>query len=189
AITCPTPGPDYLEVSDGFVADFDGDGIDSGGARVLDCFDLHIDRCARGIVVRTSGIVEACHIERCTADGLAWLKSATEPNVFIADECEFRACGRHGLAMLGDWSQGDSTVSITDCDAIGNTQDGIHLTAVVSSQGSGKLCMSVNDCRCASNGGFGKRMSTISSPGLAALQCAVQMEDCVCTGNGLGGIR
>ena len=86
-ILCATPGPDYLEVCDGYIRTMTGDGIDGGGARVLDCFDLHIDSCNRGIVVHASGFVEACHVERCAADGVTWAKASTDRTCFAADEC------------------------------------------------------------------------------------------------------
>src|SRR5262249_41757895 len=86
-IVVAVPGTDYPEISDATLADLDGDGIDGGGARVLDCFDLHIDHCGRGIVARNSAVIEACHVERCATDGLAWIKpSTTDTTTFLVDE-------------------------------------------------------------------------------------------------------
>src|SRR2546421_584299 len=47
-IQCATPGPDYVEVCDGYIRDMNGDGFDGGGARMVELDDLHIDHCATG---------------------------------------------------------------------------------------------------------------------------------------------
>lgn len=189
ALTASTPGPDYIEISDGWVANFTGDGIDSGGARMIECYDLHINHCARGIVVRTSGIVESCSVERCTSDGIAWARAAvTEPTVFLVDDCDCRACGQHGIAITGDWSSGDSTFSITACDCVGNAGDGIHFLAMAQGAGGtvgGAMC----DCTCARNAGHGTRGSNASAAGTTGARCSLQLDSLVCAGNGVSGMR
>jgi hypothetical protein len=189
AITVATPGCDYLEVSDGHIQNFTGDGIDSGGARVLDCFDLNIDNCGRGIIARGSCVIEACHITRCVSHGISWEPTNIVSGVCAVDECEFRSCGGHGLNVAGDWSTGTATLCISDCDCVGNMQDGIRLTIVSSGGGAGGLAGSICDCRCSANGGFGHRGSVAGSAGTAGARCSLQIEDCICTNNALGGMR
>lgn len=188
-ILVSSPGLSCLEVSDGYFRDLDGDGIDGGSCRLLDCYDLHMDRCARGIVVRTSGIIECCHVERCATDGICWQKVSPEACVFCVDECECRLCGRHGICIQGDWTVGDSTCCVSDCDCSGNTQDGLRVTVVSSGQGGACFTGTVCDCRFVSNGGFGSRNSTANQGGATGGRCAMQIEDCTCSGNGLGGMR
>jgi hypothetical protein len=189
AIVVQSAGLDYLEVHDGYIRDMAGDGIDSGNARCMECHDLHIDRCATGMVVRNSGVVEACVVERCSSHGVCWQKSSTTACVFVCDDCDMRSCGGHGLCMTGDWAQGDSTFCVCDCDCVGNGQDGVRLDCVSSGSSSASCTGSIYDCRCLSNGGHGTRASTASSAGALGARCAVQISDCSCNSNTLGGMR
>jgi hypothetical protein len=188
-IAVQSAGLDYLEIHDGYVRNMSGDGIDSGNARCMECFDLHVDHCAQGIVVRNSGIVEACVVERCTSHGVCWQKSSTTACTFVCDDNDVRACGGHGVCMTGDWAQGSSSFCVCDCDCVGNGQDGVRLDCV-SSGGAGASCTgSVYDCRCLSNGGHGFRASTASSAGSVGARCVIQVSDCCCNSNTLGGMR
>lgn len=189
-ILCATPGPDYVEIFDGYIRDMDGDGIDGGGCRILEIEDLHIDHCATAAIVYLSGIIRCCAFTRCTLDGARWNKLASQQaTMCVFEDCDCRACGRYGLSVLGDWSSGDGTLCIADCDCIGNGQDGIHLTLVSQTQGGASLAASVQDCRCASNGGFGHRASTASLGGTRGVRCSMQMDSVVCSDNTLGGVR
>ena len=180
-----TPGCDYLSICDLHVRDFDGDGIDSGGARVMECCDVHVDHCAQGIVVRNTGLLDCCHVERCSSHGIAWVKSAGSSCVFVCDDGECRQCGGHGIAMFCDCSQGDCTFCVCDCDCVSNGQDGIHLDCVAPGGSAGASCTgSLSDCRCVSNSGFGSRASTAGSP-----RCVMQVADCCNNSNALGGMR
>src|SRR6185295_12874515 len=126
-VAVETAGLAYLEVSDGFIRDLGGDAVDSGGTRVVECFDLHIDNCNQGFVIRNSGMVDSCHVERCVSHGCAWLKGLSSSSCcFVCDDSEFRSCGGHGVCMVGDWSQGDATFCVCDCDCLSNTLDGVH---------------------------------------------------------------
>jgi hypothetical protein len=189
ALTVQSAGLDYLEIDDGYIRDMSGDGIDSGNARCMECHDLHVDHCAQGIVVRNSGIVEACVVERCTSHGVCWQKSSTTACTFVCDDCDIRACGGHGVCMTGDWAQGSSSFCVCDCDCVGNTQDGLRLDCV-SSGSSGASCTgSISDCRCVSNGAFGIRTSVAGAPGSSGARCKIQVCDSSCCDNALGGMR
>jgi hypothetical protein len=189
AIAVQSQALDYLEVHDGYIRDMGGDGIDSGSTRCLECHDLHVDNCAQGIIVRNSGVVEACVVERCSSHGVCWQKSSTVACTFVCDDCDLRTCGGHGVYMTGDWSQGDSSFCVCDCDCVGNTLDGVHMDCI-SSGGAGASCTgSLYDCRCLSNGGHGVRVSNASSAGTAGARCVIQVSDCCCNSNTIGGMR
>jgi Right handed beta helix region len=190
AVSCATPGCDYLDISDMHISSMSGDAIDSGGARCMECYDLHIDSCANGIIARCSALIEACHVERCSACGILWQKTATDPTIFVCDDCECRACGQHGLSVVGDWSAGDSTICVSDCDCVGNQQDGMRMVFVAGSSGTASsVACSVSDCRCMSNGGHGGRHSNVGSQGAAGARVTMQIADCVCSNNAIGGMR
>ena len=190
AIACPTPGPDCLEVFDGWIRDFDRDGIDGGGARMIECDDVYFDRCRNAVVAHLSATIHYCVALRCTEDGFV-CDRAPVPNAiqFTVDDCECRACGGSGVSVRGDWSTGAGSCVITDTDCVGNTGDGIRFSIVSSSSSGATVSALIDDCRCASNGGFGHRASTARSPGStgAAFTCSLDGVDCA--SNGLGGMR
>jgi hypothetical protein len=178
----------YVEVCDGFIRDMAGDGIDGGSARVLECYDLHIDNVSRGIVVRGTLVVEGCHIERCASDGILWDKATADPTVFIVDDAECRSCGGHGIQVSGDWTIGSGTLSITDTDVVGNGGDGIRLDLQNTMPGGlgGQLNARIQAVRATVNSGEGLHMEAPVGPLGTGATLVVQGADLVCTNNALG---
>jgi hypothetical protein len=189
-IVCPTPGPAYLEVFDGYIRDFDQRGIDGGGARMLECDDLYVFHCGTGIVARASATIHYCTIDVCIDDGL-WFDRApsTNPTQITVDDCECRACGGHGIRVQGDWSTGAGSCVITDTDCLSNGGDGIHFTIVSSSSSGATVSALIDDCRCSSNGGFGHRASNAFSPGSVGARFTCAIDGLDCAKNALGGLR
>lgn len=188
------PGPSYVEISDGFIRDCDGDGIDGGNAAVIEVHDVHVSRCDRGIVARGTCIIEACHVERCASHGVLIepIQPPTSSTVCIViDDCECRACGGHGFAILGDWSGIDAALHIGDCDAVGNAIDGFHSDiSTGSARAGGKVCRALAPVvKSVSNGRYGLYFSTTPNPGGVADRSVGQYEGVLCAFNGQGGIR
>jgi hypothetical protein len=175
-------------VYDGYIRDIDGDGVDGGTARVLECYDLHIDHVTRGIVASGSLVVEACHVERCSSHGIEHSMSSSGTSVSFVDETECRACAGHGITVHGDLTvTGGLSCSVTDVDATDNGGDGVSLEFLGSQAGlpSSLVRASVHEVRAASNAGAGLRLVLVSGS-MGDSSVVAQCEDLVCSGNALG---
>jgi hypothetical protein len=184
-VSAPAPGGcAYVEIFDGYIRDFDGDGIDGGTARVLECNDLHLNRLGGGITVHGDLVVEGCLIENCAQDGILWDRLAASSSICIVDDSECRACGHNGITVSGDWTTGAGTLSLTDFDAIGNLADGISIDVQGSQPGlpAGQLTCRIQAVRATVNTGARGLHARASGGASLVMQC----EDLLCNGNNVG---
>ncbi len=195
AIRCPSTQCRYVEVYDGYISDFDGDGIDSGEAEMLDLDDLHISRCQAGVYCRKNGSIVSCNFRSCSSHGFVWDSKPDLPGTSASrfcevDDCEFMECGGHGaLFSVTDMSPTSSAVcSMCDCDCVGNNLDGVSVSVAATGSNPPSLSCQIESTCATGNKRFGidgeAPVSPLGISGRLVIECC----DCVCTSNSSHGM-
>lgn len=196
AVQCVSSSCTYLEISDGFIADLDGDGIDGADATVTEVHDVHVTSVGGRAIAANQGLcVTECRVESCGSHGLIWSPRSNvgvipSPVECIIDDCESSKNGGDGLRLFSDGSVPNMIVVISDSEFHGNVGHGAggNFGGTAGLNGNDLASVTFDELDCSSNGGAGIFLQAPPGPLGTSASVVVECGDCTCARNGSHGI-